>query len=115
MAEHYIYHKNGLGEITAGGVSMTEFIKKENHERKMLGGGSEIGLSKFDGLAIPLGLHYQNQHKMGGSTTSQKIPGLIDPELFKKLFETVTKNGRHNRTKKVTTGMPIKPTRKTRV
>ena len=108
--DNYIYNTNSSQFV--GGFAMTEFIKQENMKREMLGGSqytpnNDIGASRFDGLAIPIGLvSYNNQiiqPQIGGKTTAS-IDVISDAHfdnLFKSVAEIKERKRKSNNTRKI--------------
>lgn len=91
--EQYIYNNTNL----YGGYPMTEFIKGENKKTaKMIGGShNDIGLAKFEGLAIPIGL-VSFPHQMCKSFAKMKSNiEVIDDDLFNKMFESIADVKKH--------------------
>ena len=87
--EQYIFN-NTVNGINRGGYPLTEFIQSEH---KMIGGSkhdNDIGVSRFDNLAIPVGLlSYSNKNtQTGGSRNIKKevVGDVINEDIFNKLF-----------------------------
>ena len=95
VVNQYVFNNNNGTMI--GGFPISEYIKYENSKQRMLGGGKPdpIGLSKFDGLTIPIGLvSYSNQIQTGGNKYDKnKTNGIhvINDNEFDKMLNTVAK------------------------
>lgn len=105
----YIYNES----LNIGGYPMVEILQKELDKQISLGGNmnkSELGISKFNDLIIPAGLlsfsneYYSKGGELGGANNKtqikEKINGIVDNELFNKVFDLITKCPGKSRTKK---------------
>ena len=105
----YIYNES----LKIAGYPMVDILQKEIDKQNSLGGNmnkSELGISKFNDLIIPVGLlsfsneYYSKGGEVGGSNhktqIKEKINGTVDNELFNKVFDLITKCPGNSRTKK---------------
>jgi hypothetical protein len=91
--EQCIFNDTANG-FKRGGYPLSEFIQGEH---KMIGGSkhdNDVGISRFDNLAIPVGLlSYSNKNReqlmqTGGSRNNKKevVGDVINEDIFNKLF-----------------------------
>lgn len=103
--QNNIFRKDIAGNHIVGGFPLTNLIKNENRERITLGGSTQIGLSRFDGLVVPLGLTVNHSMDGGCSQLSKikikNINGIVDDKLFDTLFGNVNRKTSNNKTKKL--------------
>jgi|TARA_B110000285_G_scaffold235562_1_gene318089 hypothetical protein len=104
--ENYTFRKDIAGDSIFGGYPISNLIKNENDERKILGGSNEIGVSRFDGLVVPVGLALTPTNIDGGCSQLSKIKmsnviDVIDEKIFNNLFDTVKHSTPNNKTKKL--------------
>ena len=88
-----------------GGYPVANIIKQYNTNHAMIGGSNKIGLSRFDGFVVPLGLPVFDSMNIDECSQMSKIKtvtsDVIDDNLFDKLFDSVRhhtkgKNTRRN-------------------
>ena len=88
-----VLHNNDIGG--SAGFPMSDYINTENLYRKQYGGSdlsNKVGLSRFEGLVIPLGLDsHMNNNTFLKSVESKTQPTLIDSHLFDRLFDNIAK------------------------
>ena len=102
-----VFRKDIAGDTTFGGYPITNLINNKNEETIMLGGSNKIGISRFDGLVVPIGLMLNDTTSNGGCTQLSNIKlvntgEIINDDLFDKLFNTVKKNNKdNNKTRKI--------------
>jgi len=92
--EQYIYNMDNIG------YPISEYVKRENHKTRMLGGSGvrrqDVGFAKFEDLVIPAGLvsysnHYFEENCSGISAKSKGDYEVIADDHFDKLFGLVAK------------------------
>ena len=104
--QNTLFRKDIAGDNIVGGFPIIKLINDENQERTILGGSNEIGTSRFEGLAVPLGLVVNSPNIDGGCSQLSKIKmittnEILDDNIFNKLFGMVKKNTTtNNKTKK---------------
>lgn len=106
--ERYIFNSDTNGALK-GGYPLKTFAEEEELQMKMLGGGlvESIGIEKFNDYVIPIGLFtgcdYSNMNMKKYNKDNKKIPGVIDDELFDKIFSNIRKgtNGSLKSTKSI--------------
>jgi|SaaInlStandDraft_5_1057022.scaffolds.fasta_scaffold74464_2 hypothetical protein len=99
------YTDNIIFNANMGGYPVANIIKQYNINHEMIGGSNKIGLSRFDGFVVPLGLPVFESMNVGECSQMSKIKTItsdvIDDNLFDKLFNSVRhrtkgKNTRRN-------------------
>ena len=103
--QNNIFRKDIAGNNVVGGYPVTNIINNENRDRKILGGSNQIGISRFDGLVVPLGLAV-NPIISGGCSQLSKINlkninEIVDDKLFDTLFGNVSHSIAKNKTRKL--------------
>lgn len=100
-----IFRKDIAGNTIVGGYPITNMINNENIERKLLGGSNQVGISRFDGLVVPIGLTVNPQITGGCSQLSKinlkNINEIVDDRMFATLFGNVSHNTASNKTRKL--------------
>ncbi len=99
------YTDNIIFNANMGGYPVANIIKQYNTNHEMIGGSNKIGLSRFDGFVVPLGLPIFDSMNVDECSQMSKIKTItsdvIDDNLFDKLFNSVRhrtkgKNTRRN-------------------
>lgn len=75
-----------------GGYPVNHIIRMQNIENKILGGSTEIGISRFENLVIPMGLSsfHGGSDRLKQKKQNINDAGCISDELFEKLFGMVS-------------------------
>lgn len=103
--QNNIFRKDIAGNNVVGGYPVTNIINKENRDRVSIGGSNQIGISRFDGLVVPLGLAV-NTTMSGGCSQLYKINfkninEIVDDKMFDALFGKVSHVTAKNKTRKL--------------
>lgn len=95
----YIFHTSSDGMMKGGYKLQQDKLQQE----KMIGGGSGVGLSRFENLVVPIGLvHVPNKGLISTIKPKESEQDVISNEMFDKLFSSLlyTKKSSNSRTKK---------------
>jgi hypothetical protein len=82
--------KDESDKIISAVYPMEQHLMEENNQRMMLGGAIETGLSRFDGLGIPLGLYLEPRTFSLQTEPKYNKLGVAEDSLFDSLLDRVT-------------------------
>ena len=110
----YEFIQDSNNKITGAIYPMKQHLVKENNKKMLLGGSIETGMTRFDNLGIPAGLYLENHVSFLNQTetpSKNNKSGVIENELFDKLFNTVSTIKSHPGTRKNREPLPKNKTK----